>query len=148
MIKVVFVCHGNICRSPMAETVMKQILSRRGKEGVFVASSALSCEELGNPVYPPAASALRRRGYTPDKAKRAVQFTASDYGLYDLIYVMDSSNLSRMLRLTGGDPEGKVSRLMDAAGIGGEVEDPWYTDNFDGVLSQIEAACEILAEKL
>ena len=147
--RIMFVCHGNICRSPMAEVVLKKLLSQMGKEKeVLVVSSALSSEELGNPIYAPAAAVLRKNGYTPDKNKRAVQFTARDYDCYDLILVMDSLNLSRMLRFTDGDPDRKVRRLMDAAKIGGDVEDPWYTDDFDGVFSQIESACRFLSENL
>ncbi|MBO5417282.1 MAG: low molecular weight phosphotyrosine protein phosphatase, partial [Clostridia bacterium] len=128
MIKILFVCHGNICRSPMAEFVLKKMLEKEGRDGEFyVASAATSSEEIwngrGNPVYPHAKEELRRHGITCE-GKRAVQLIPADYDEYDLIIGMDGANIRNMHRLFGGDPKGKIKKLLDYAD-GGDISDPW-----------------------
>ncbi len=145
MFGVMFVCHGNICRSPMAEFILRDMVKKEGiSDKVFVASSATSREEIwgdiGNPVYPPAAAELRRHGISCD-GKRAVQLTAEDYKKYDMIIVMDEKNLRNSLRILGGDPEGKLYKLMDFTDRGGDVADPWYTDRFDVAYKDIFDGC-------
>lgn len=143
---VMFVCHGNICRSPTAEFVMKDILKR--KDGLItVASSATSAEELGNAVYPPARRVLEKHGINCGE-KRAVRLKKDDYGKYDLFVCMDGRNAANALRIFGSDPDGKITLLTSAAGKSGDIEDPWYSGNFDGVYRQIRDYCESLAEKL
>ena len=149
MTKILFICHGNICRSAAAKMVMRQMLRERNLEGAVTAdSAATSREEIGNDVYPPMRRALRNRGYAcgPHAAQQTVQ---ADYGRYDYLIGMDSENLYNMEQIYGGDPEGKVSLLRDWAGEPGqEIDDPWYTRNFDGALRQIEAGCRGLLEAL
>ena len=153
MLKIMFVCHGNICRSPMAEFIFKNMLAERGIEDKFeVASSATSREEIGwngigNPVYPPARAELKRHGISCD-GKRAVQLTAGDYEKYDLFVVMDENNKRNALRLLGGDPQEKLSKLMDYTSRRGDVADPWYTDRFDVTYRDILEGCTGLMEKL
>ena len=152
MKKIMFVCHGNICRSPMAEFIFKKMLSERGLEKDFlVASSATSREEIignvGNPVYPPARAELRRHGIFCD-GKRAVQFTKADYEKYDLIITMDSMNVRNLMRIIGSDPDGKVKKLMDYTSRGGDVADPWYTGDFDVTYRDILYGCEELLKTL
>ena len=152
MKKIMFVCHGNICRSPMAEFIFKKMLSERGLEKDFlVASSATSREEIignvGNPVYPPARAELRRHGISCD-GKRAVQFTKADYEKYDLIITMDSMNVRNLMRIIGSDPDGKVKKLMDYTSRGGDVADPWYTGDFDVTYRDIYDGCEALLNSL
>ncbi len=144
--RIMFVCHGNICRSPMAEFVLKQMLSERGIAQEFiVASSATSTEEIwegvGNPVYPPAKAELARHGISCE-GKRAVQLTRADYSQYDLFIGMDSANIRNMHRILGGDPHGKIHKLMDYTSKGGDVADPWYTRRFDVTYADVKAGCE------
>ena len=142
MKKVLFVCHGNICRSPMAESVFKQMLKERGLTELFSAdSAAVSSEELGNPVYPPAQRELERRGL-PRSGHHAWQLSRSDYARYDYFLGMDAGNMRLMRRIFGGDPQGKVKLLMSYTGRQIEVEDPWYTDRFDFVFDEISRGCE------
>ena len=145
MKKILFVCHGNICRSPMAEFIFKNMLAERGLENEFyVASCATSTEEIwngiGNPVYPPARRELAEHGISCE-GKRAVQLQKSDYEKYDLLIGMDNANLRNMHRMLGGDPEGKIHRLMDFTANGGEVADPWYSDRFDIAYRDISLGC-------
>lgn len=152
MIKIMFVCHGNICRSPMAEFIFKKMLSVEGVEDSFyVCSSATSSEEIwrgvGNPVYPPAKAELEKHGIECG-GKRAVQLTREDYGKYDLFIGMDSMNIRNMHRIFGGDKEGKIRKLMDYTGNGGEVSDPWYTERFDIAYRDIYEGCHSLLEDL
>lgn len=152
MKKIMFVCHGNICRSPMAEFIFKKMFSERGLEKDFlVASSATSREEIignvGNPVYPPARAELRRHGISCD-GKRAVQFTKADYEKYDLIITMDSMNVRNLMRIIGSDPDGKVKKLMDYTPRGGDVADPWYTGDFEVTYRDILYGCEELLKTL
>ena len=152
MKKIMFVCHGNICRSPMAEFIFKRIIKERGLEGEFyVASSATSREEIvgniGNPVYPPARAELLKHGIDPGD-KRAVQITKADYEKYDLLITMDSMNVRNLMRIIGSDPEGKVKKLMDYTSRGGDVADPWFTGNFEITFRDVTDGCEGLLKSL
>lgn len=149
MHRIMFVCHGNICRSPMAEFILKDMVSRLGISDEFViASSATSTEEIfrgvGNPVYPPAREELAKHGISCE-GKRAVQLQMSDYSKYDLFVGMDSANIRNMTRMLGGDPEGKIRKLMDYVD-GGDVADPWYSGNFQVTYRDIYEGCEALLE--
>ena len=151
MHRIMFVCHGNICRSPMAEFILKDMVSRLGIADEFViASCATSTEEIfrdvGNPVYPPAREELAKHGISCD-GKRAVQLQMSDYGKYDLFIGMDSANIRNMTRMLGGDPEGKIRKLMDYVG-GGDVVDPWYSGNFQVTYRDIYEGCTALLEAI
>lgn len=133
-IKILFVCHGNICRSPMAEFVMKKLVSDANFADHFqIASAATSTEEIwngiGDPVYPPAKAELARHGISCE-GKRARQVTKADYAEYDYLIGMDSANIRNMLRIFGGDPDGKVARLLSYAGSERDISDPWYTGEF------------------
>lgn len=148
MIRIVFCCHGNICRSPMAEYIMKEIVRREGREDEFeISSCAVSCEELGNGVYPPARAELERRGI-PCGKHRAVRLEAEDYEDYDLFIVMDSGNLRWAREILNGDPEGKLHRLMEYAGENRDVSDPWYSRRFDIAFDDIMSGCEGLLSEL
>ena len=142
MIKVLFVCHGNICRSPMAEFVLKDMVAKRRLEDHFeIASAATSREEIGNPVYPPAKKKLAEHGIRCD-GKRARQMTAKDYSYYDMIIGMDDENMYYMKRICGGDPEHKLTLLMDYTSRPGSVADPWYTRDFDATWRDVVEGCE------
>lgn len=144
MKKILFICHGNICRSPMAEMIMKHLVRERGLEGQFsIASAATSTEEIGNPVYLPARAELARQGILVEK-RGARQLTRRDYADYDLLIGMDNANIRNMHRMLGGDPEGKIHRLMDFTARPGEVSDPWYSDRFDIAYRDIREGCEKL----
>lgn len=152
MTKILFVCHGNICRSPMAEFIFKDLVQKCGRAEEFeVASCATSREEIwngvGNPVYPPAREELAKHGIGC-AGKRAVQLTKADYNHYDLLIGMDENNIRNMMRILGADPEGKVRKLMDYTGRGGDVADPWYSDRFDIAYRDIEEGCKALLEHL
>lgn len=147
MYRIMFVCHGNICRSPMAEFIMKKMVAEEGLSGgFFIASSATSTEEIGNPVYPPAQRELKRHGISP-AGKYAVQLKSSDYGKYDLFLFMDENNRRNIGRIFPNDPEGKVHKLMEYAG-GGDVSDPWYSGDFETAYSDIYSGCKALLDKL
>lgn len=151
MHRIMFVCHGNICRSPMAEFILKDMVARLGIADEFViASSATSTEEIfrgvGNPVYPPAREELAKHGISCE-GKRAVQLQMSDYGKYDLFIGMDSANIRNMTRMLGDDPEGKIRKLMDYVG-GGDVADPWYSGNFQVTYRDIYNGCTALLEEI
>ena len=144
MIKILFVCHGNICRSPMAEFVMKRLVRERGIERDFIIeSAATSREELGNPVYPPARRMLARHGISCS-GKTAVQMTKSDYDKYDYIVAMDSMNLRNIMRIIGSDTKSKVSMLLDFTDHPRSVADPWYTGDFDSTYSDVTEGCQAL----
>ena len=148
MKRIMFVCHGNICRSPMAEFIFKKMIEDEGLTSEFyVSSSATSTEEIGNSVYPPARAELKRHGIVSD-GKRAVQLMTSDYDKYDLFVCMDSNNLRNIKRIFPRDEEGKVKKLMDYTDRGGDVADPWYTDRFDIAYRDIEEGCRGLLEEL
>lgn len=154
MIRILFVCHGNICRSPMAEFVMKRLVRRAGLEESFeVASAATSDEEVGNPVYPLAKRTLAEHGIgCPGKTAR--QLTPDDYRHFDMIIGMDAANMRSMQTLFGGDPDGKLSLLLDHTPEsdtnhhGRDVSDPWYTRKFNIAWDDINTACTALFEKL
>ena len=151
MHRIMFVCHGNICRSPMAEFILKDMVERQDIADEFViASSATSTEEIfrgvGNPVYPPAREELAKHGISCE-GKRAVQLQADDYDKYDLFIGMDSANIRNMTRILGGDPEGKIRKLMDYVG-GGDVADPWYSGNFQVTYRDIYSGCTALLEEI
>ena len=148
MIKVLFVCHGNICRSPMAEFVMKDIVKKKGiSDHFFIASAATSTEEIGNPVYPPARKKLAEHGIGCQE-KTARQMTRRDYQEYDMIIGMDEENRYYMNRICSGDPEGKLSLLMDYTDRPGSVADPWYTRDFEATWRDVLQGCEGLLEHL
>ena len=148
MIKILFICHGNICRSPMAEFVMKDLVKQAGmEEKFFIASAATSTEEIGNPVYPPARRKLAEHGIGC-AGKTARQMTRADYQAYDLLIGMDHANLRNMTRICGGDPEGKLRLLLDYTDRPGEVADPWYTGNFEQTWQDVTAGCRGLLESL
>ena len=142
MIKILFVCHGNICRSPMAEFVMKDMVRKAGLENQFhIASAATSGEELGNPVYPPARRKLAEHGIDCS-GKTARRLRKSDYTQYDLLIGMDQANLRNMHRMCGGDPEGKLHLLLDFTNRPGNVADPWYTGDFETTWRDVEQGCQ------
>ena len=145
MIKVLFICHGNICRSPMAEFVMKDLVRKAGRlEDEFsIASAATSTEEIGNPVYPPARRKLAEHGIGC-AGKTARQLRRDDYDRYDLLIGMDGANLRNMRRICGGDPAGKLSLLLDWTGRPGDVADPWYTGDFEATWRDVAAGCAAL----
>ena len=148
MTKILFICHGNICRSPMAEFVMKDLVEKAGLSDRFrIASAATSTEEIGNPVYPPARKELARHGISC-MGKTARQVKRSDYSDYDLLVCMDNWNIRNTLRIVGSDPEGKICSLLDFAGRKGEeVADPWYTGDFEETWDDVLAGCKGLLEK-
>ncbi len=146
--RIMFVCHGNICRSPMAEFIFKDLVKKQGMAEKFVvASSATSTEEIwngiGNPVYPPAKAELAKHGLSCN-GKHAVQLQKSDYDKYDLLVGMDSANIRNMLCIFGGDPDGKIHKLMDYTYRGGDVADPWYSGRFDVAYRDIFEGCTAL----
>ena len=148
MTKILFVCLGNICRSPMAEFVMKDLVERAGLAGTFsIASAATSSEEAGNPVYPPARRKLAEHGIQC-AGETSRQLRAEDYGKYDLLIGMDGRNLRNMECICGGDPEGKIHLLMDYTDRPGEVADPWYTGDFERAWQDILEGCEGLLAHL
>ena len=142
-----FVCHGNICRSPMAEFVMKDIVKKAGLENkIHIASSATSREEIGNPVHHGTRKKLAEYGISV-AGKTAVQITKADYSNYDYIVVMDSYNLQNLKRIIGSDTENKVYMLLDFAD-GGDIADPWYTGNFDITYNDVLRGCNGLFDKI
>lgn len=152
MIKINFVCWGNICRSPMAEFVLMKMVEERGlSDQFYICSTAISSEEIwngvGNPVYPPAREELSRHGISC-AGKRATQLVKSDYDKYDYIIGMESMNLRYINRICGHDVDKKVSKLMDFTNEGGNIGDPWYSGDFRGVYRQIERGCAGLLEHL
>ena len=142
MTKILFVCHGNICRSPMAEFVMKDLVKKAGLESQFqIASAATSTEEIGNPVYPPARRKLAEHGISC-AGKTARQLTKADYTQYDLLIGMDRANIRNMNRICGGNPDGKIKLLLDFTDRPGDVADPWYTGDFDATWRDVLDGCQ------
>ena len=143
MKKILFVCHGNICRSPMAEYVMKYLVEQAQlTDQYMIASAATSTEEIGNPVYPPARRKLAERGISCN-GHAARQMTRADYQRYDLLIGMDSANIRNMTRIAGGDPEGKIRPLL----YDKDVADPWYTGNFEATWQDVLRGCQALLEE-
>lgn len=139
--KILFVCHGNICRSPMAEMIFRHLARQQGRRDVEADSCAVSREEIGNPVDSRARAELARHGI-PCEAHRARQMVVADYAAYDLIIGMDRWNMSAMQRIAGGDPDNKLRLLMDFTERPGDVSDPWYSDRFDTAYEDIREGCE------
>lgn len=150
MVKILYVCHGNICRSPMAEFVMKALVRSRGLEDEYhIESAAVSDEETGNPIYPPAKRCLTQHGVPFDNSKRARKITPADYSRFDRIICMDASNLRLIRRVIPSDPEGKIHLLMSYTGRSRDVADPWYTGDFETTFQDILEGCEaMLAARL
>ena len=142
MVKILFVCHGNICRSPMAEFVMKDLARKAGLEDRFVIDSkAARRDELGNDTHYGTKAKLRQMGI-PFTKRRATLISKADYAAYDYLIGMDTANIYDMLQAFGGDPEKKVYMLLDFAGENREVADPWYTGNFDATYEDVVKGCE------
>ena len=148
MTKILFVCLGNICRSPMAEMILRDMVRRRGLEAEFViASAATSTEEIGNPVYPPARRMLASHGIDCG-GKRAVQLCRADYDRYDWLLGMETANIRRMRAICGGDPEGKIARLLDGTPNPRDIADPWYTGDFQSTWDDLVEGCTALLDSL
>lgn len=152
MVRIMFVCHGNICRSPMAEFILKDMVKKKGIENeFFISSSATSTEEIwngrGNPVYPPAKAELKKHGISCD-GKTAVQLKKEDYENYDYFLCMDSMNYRNILRIFGHDNDEKVRKLMTFTSRGGEVADPWYSGDFSTAYRDIYDGCTGILEEL
>ena len=149
MVKILFVCHGNICRSPMAEFIMKDLAEKAGvTDQFYIESAATSTEELGNPVYPPARRKLAEHGIGC-AGKTARQLRRSDYADWDLLVGMDRANRRNMERICGGDPDGQIRLIMEFAGRpSDEVHDPWYTGDFETAWQDILAGCQGLLAAL
>ena len=152
MIKILFLCHGNICRSPMSEFILKDMVEKRGIQDQFeIASAATSTEEIwngrGNPIYPPAQAELRKHkigntAYTNFSGKRARQVTREDYGYYDYILCAETTNIRNTVRITGEDTEHKIKRLLDYSKDPRNIADPWYTGDFGVTYADICEGCE------
>lgn len=152
MIKIMFICHGNICRSPMAEFIFKDLINKKGiADKFFVSSCATSTEEIwngvGNPVYPPAKRELGKHGISCE-GKRAVQLKKCDYENYDYLIAMDSNNVRNIMRIIGSDKDNKVTKLMSYTSRGGDVADPWYSGDFDTCYKDIYEGCFGFLESL
>ena len=146
MINILFICHGNICRSPMAEFVMKNLVSKAGLENRFhIESAASSTEEVGSPVYPPARRKLAEHGIGC-AGKTARQLKKCDYDQYDLLIGMDRANLRNMQRICGGDCDGKMHLLMEYTSAPRDVADPWYTGDFETTWRDVLAGCQGLLQ--
>lgn len=142
MIRILFVCHGNICRSPIAEFVMKDLVRKAGRAAEFsIVSAATSTEELGNPVYPPARRMMAAHGIDCT-GKTARQLRKADYAQYDYLIGMDQANFRNMQRMCGGDPDGKIHLLLDFTDRPGQVADPWYTGDFQATWEDVLEGCE------
>lgn len=145
MKKILFVCHGNICRSPMAEFIMKALVKARGlQDEYFIASAAVSDEEYGNPIYPPARRCLSQHGVWFDTSKTARTVTKADYDRFDVIACMDSSNLRWIRYIIPDDPQKKIHLLMSYTGRGRDVADPWYTGDFEKTFQDVLEGCEAM----
>lgn len=146
MIKVLFICHGNICRSTMAESVFTYMVKQRHLDHLFeIYSAATSREEIGNGPHYGTVGKLRREGI-PVIPHRAVQMTKADYDYYDFLIGMDTANIRNMTRIADGDTEGKIYKLLTFTGSGRDVADPWYTGDFDATYTDVDAGCRALLE--
>ena len=146
MIKILFVCHGNICRSAMAKYMMRQIVTDAGLEDKFyIDSAATSTEEIGKPVYPPARRKLAEHGISCEDHS-ARQITRSDYDRFDMIILMDQNNMRNIKHIIHDDPDSKISMMMNYTNRPGEVADPWYTGNFDATWNDLDEGCHGLLE--
>lgn len=144
MKRIMFVCHGNICRSPMAEFVFLDMVRSRGLSDILTAqSAATSTEEIGNDVHR-GTKAILTKYKIPFDRREATQLTRADYDKYDLFVGMDSANIRNMHRIFGSDPEGKIVKLLDLTDRGGDVADPWYTGNFEATYRDVTEGCEAL----
>lgn len=149
MKKILFVCHGNICRSPMAEFIFKDLIASRGlKERFYVESAAVSTEEIGNSIYPPAKRCLNAHGIPFDTSKTARQITRADYDRYDLIICMDRMNLRWLKYIIPNDPDNKVRLMMSYTGQDRDVADPWYTGDFETTYRDLVEATQKLLESV
>lgn len=148
MTRILFVCHGNICRSPMAEFIMKALVKARGLEAEYhIESAAVSDEEYGNPIYPPAKRCLSQHGVAWDPTKSARTVRAEDYARFDRIICMDSSNLRLIRRYIPEDPQEKIHLMMSYTGRSRDVADPWYTGDFEKTFQDILSACEAMLDR-
>ena len=148
MVKIVFICHGNICRSPMAEFVLKDMVKKRGiADDFFIESRATSTEEIGNGVHHGTTRKLAQYGIST-AGKTAIQLRKSDYEKYDYLICMDSWNVRNTMRIIGSDKDGKVTKLLSFAGEGGDIADPWYTGNFDETYDDVLRGCKGLLREL
>ena len=148
MTRILFVCHGNICRSPMAEFIMKALVKARGLEAEYhIESAAVSDEEYGNPIYPSAKRCLSQHGVAWDPTKSARTVRAEDYARFDRIICMDSSNLRLIRRYIPEDPQGKIHLMMSYTGRSRDVADPWYTGDFEKTFQDILSACEAMLDR-
>lgn len=143
--KILFICHGNICRSPMAEFVMKELVKKSGRTDIYIESAATSTEEIGNDIHPGTKRKLREEGI-PFERRAARRMTAADYSRFDLIVGMDTENIRNILRITGGDPENKVRRLLEFTERVRDIADPWYTGDFDETFRDIDRGCRGILE--
>ena len=149
MHRILFICHGNICRSPMAEFIMKALVKEKGLEDLYyIESAAVSTEEIGNPIYPPAKRCLTNHGIDFDVRKQARQINPGDYDRFDRIICMDSSNLRLLRHIIPDDPKQKVKLLMSYTGQGRDVADPWYTGDFETTFQDIMKGCEAILKLL
>lgn len=145
MKRILFICHGNICRSPMAEFIMKALVKARGLESeYYIESAAVTDDEYGNPVYPPAKRCLTQHGVWFDPAKKARRVTAADYDRFDRLICMDSSNIHRLKGIVRDDPQKKIHLMMSYTGSGRDVADPWYTGDFERAFQDILEGCEAM----
>lgn len=145
MIKILFICHGNICRSPMAEFVMKHLTA--GRDDFYVYSAATSTEEIGNGVHYGTVNILKKKG-VPNPGHRAVRLTKADYDNYDYLIGMDSWNIRNILKITGGDIDNKVHKLLDFTSRGGDIADPWYTGDFETTYNDVLEGCTALLKHI
>ncbi|MGL6201229.1 MAG: low molecular weight protein-tyrosine-phosphatase [Lachnospiraceae bacterium] len=148
MTKILFVCHGNICRSPMAEFIMKDMVNKQniGKEFI-IASAATSSEEIGNPPHHGTKAKLREFGISTS-GKHAVKLTREDYQKYDYLIGMDHMNIKNMHRICGGDPDGKIQRLLDFTNRPGDIADPWFSGDFEQTYVDVVEGCEALLQDI